>query len=285
MMLIDVLADAALDCLKDLPFLFSAFLLLEALEHHVSDKMNRALAGAGGAGPLIGAALGCVPQCGFSIMASDLYAGGVISLGTLLAVYLSTSDEALIILLSNTGYLADVGLLILTKIVIGIIAGYSVMVLMRAFGNRRSSLTKDIGHICDHCGCHEHGGILKPALRHTGEVILFLFVFTFLLNLLLELIGMENLSGLFLSESIFQPALAALIGLIPNCAASVILTQLYIDGVISFGSAVAGLCSAAGLGLVVLYRINRNLKENLTITGLLYVIAIVAGMLIQACVG
>ena len=282
---LEVLLDAALDCLKDLPFLFAAFLLLEALEHHVSDKMNRTLAGAGGFGPVAGALLGCVPQCGFSIMASELYAGGVVSLGTLLAVYLSTSDEALIILLSNPGYLPDVGLLIVTKIIIGVTSGYLIMILGRVWRKRHPAKAKDIGHMCDHCGCHDHGGILKPALHHTGEVILFLFIFTFLLNFLLEVMGMDNLSRLLLSNSVFQPLLSALIGLIPNCAASVILTELYVEGVISFGSAVAGLCSAAGLGLVVLYRINRNPKENLMITGLLFVMAAFSGIVLQFIIG
>ncbi len=285
-MILDVFLDALLDCLRDLPFLFAAFLLLEAVEHHASEKMNRALAGAGGFGPLAGALLGCVPQCGFSIMAANLYTGGVITLGTLLAVFLSTSDEALVILLSNPSYVKDVGLLLVTKVIIGVIAGYLVMGAERAVRRKYHQPAKDIGHLCGHCGCQEQGeGILKPALRHTGEVILFLFLFTFVLNLLLEGIGMERLSRLLLADTVFQPFLAALIGLIPNCAASVILTQLYIDGVISFGSAIAGLCSSAGLGLLVLFRVNKNRKEDLFITGLLLAISVTAGIILQLLAG
>lgn len=286
-MIIDVLLDAVMDCLKDLPFLFAAFLFLEALEHHVSKPMNRALAGAGGLGPLAGAVLGCVPQCGFSIMASDFYSGGVISLGTLLAVYLSTSDEAVIILLSNPGRLRDVGMLILAKVVIGILFGYIVFFTEHAIRSRRRGLSrKDIAHLCDHCGCHDHnGGVLRGALQHTGEVLLFLFLFTFVLNLLLELIGLDNLSRLLLANTVFQPVLSALIGLIPNCGASVVLTQLYIDGVISFGSAISGLCAAAGLGLAVLYKVNRNRRENIGITVLLYGIAVISGVVLQFAVG
>ena len=282
-MFFDVLMDAVLDCLKDLPFLFVAFLILEALEHRASGWMNRSLKKAGNFGPLVGSLLGCVPQCGFSIMASDFYAGGVITLGTLLSVYLSTSDEALVILLSNPGYIGDVGSLIITKILIGLVAGYLVLFAGKAWKKRHPGQEKEIEDLCRNCGCHkEEGGILKPAVHHTGEVLLFLFCFTFAMNLLLEAIGMENVSRILLADSVFQPVLAAFIGLIPNCAASVILTQLYIDGVISFGSAVAGLCSAAGLGLVVLFRVNRHRRENLMITGLLLLIAIAAGILLQA---
>ena len=141
-MLMDVLIDAVLDCLKELPFLFAAFLLLEALEHRISERMNRALRKAGHAGPLIGALLGCIPQCGFSIMASDFFAGGVISLGTLLAVFLSTSDEAVIILMSNPGHMADIGRLIVTKIVIAVIAGYAVQGAEIAFPQEASGQEK-----------------------------------------------------------------------------------------------------------------------------------------------
>ena len=284
-MVVDVLLDAVLDCLKDLPFLFIAFLILEALEHHTSDWMNRTLVRAGRLGPAVGALLGCVPQCGFSIMASDFYAGGVITLGTLLSVYLSTSDEAVVILMSNPEYIGDVGRLVLTKIIIALIAGYIILAAEKAWKRKHPGREKEIEDLCRNCGCeHEEGGILKPALHHTGEVLLFLFLFTFALNLLLELIGMENVSRILLADTIFQPVLASLIGLIPNCAASVILTQLYIDGVISFGSAVAGLCSAAGLGMVVLFRINRHRKENIMIVLLLLAVSIIAGTVLQAFV-
>ncbi|MDO5703214.1 MAG: putative manganese transporter [Lachnospiraceae bacterium] len=282
-MILDIFLDALMDCLRDLPFLFAAFLLVEALEHHVSEGMNRALAEAGGLGPLAGALLGCVPQCGFSIMAANLYAGDVIGLGTLLAVFLSTSDEALIILLSNPEKIKDVGALLLCKIVIGITAGYAIAAAEFLYRKKNNIVTRERHKNYDHNECHvEEGGILKPALRHTAEVIIFLFIVTFILNLLLELIGMENVSRMLLADTVFQPVLSSFIGLIPNCAASVILTQLYIDGVISFGSTIAGLCSSAGLGLLVLYRVNKNIRENVGITALLLVISAAAGMILQA---
>ncbi len=282
-MVADAFLDAVLDCLKDLPFLFAAFLLLEALEHRTLEKMNTALAKAGNWGPLAGSVLGCVPQCGFSIMASEFYAGGVITLGTLMSVYLSTSDEAIVILLSDAGHFPDVLRLVVTKIIIGITAGYLVLIAEKMWKRKNPRREKEIGDLCRNCGCHEEeGGILKPALHHTGEVLLFLFIMTLILNLLLEGIGLDKLSSLMLADTAFQPVLAAFIGLIPNCAASVILTQLYLDGVISFGSAVAGLCSAAGLGLIVLFRVNRNAKENIRIVALLLLIAAAAGILLQA---
>lgn len=284
-MILEVLIDALLDCLKDLPFLFVAFLLLEALEHHASEKMNRALSNAGGFGPAVGAVLGCVPQCGFSIMASEFYSGGVITLGTLIAVFLSTSDEALIILISNPGYIREVGLIVLTKVLLGLIGGYLVFFLERWLAKRGKLPVKSKRGNIDHSECKEEKGILLSAVRRTAEVLLFLFIFTFALNLLLEVIGMESVSRLLLANTVFQPVLAALIGLIPNCASSVILTKLYVDGVISFGSVIAGLASAAGLGLLVLWRMNRNKKENLAITLLLLGIAIASGVLLQLFAG
>lgn len=281
--MLNTIIDGVTDCLKDLPFLFAAFLLLEALEHHASDKMNAALGKAGPFGPLVGALLGCVPQCGFSIMASDFFAGGVISLGTLMSVYFATSDEAVVILLSNPGRVGDVGKLIITKVIIALIAGYVIYLAERLY-YRRHKKEKSIEKLCEreNCACNEEGaGILKPALHHTMEVFIFLLIFTVGLNILLETVGMRTLSGILLKDSVFQPLLASLIGLIPNCAASVMLTELYMEGIISFGSAVAGLCSAAGLGLVVLFRMNRNLKENIGITALLVGIAVLSGIIIQ----
>lgn len=281
--MLNMIFDGVKDCLKDLPFLFAAFLLLEALEHHASEKMNRTLGKAGPFGPVVGALLGCVPQCGFSIMAADFFAGGVISLGTLMSVYLATSDEAVVILLSDPARVGDVGKLVLTKVIIAVIAGYLVYAAERIY-YRHHRNGKSIEKLCEreNCACNEEGaGILKPAIHHTLEVFIFLLVFTIALNILLEVVGIKTLSGILLKDSVLQPLLASVIGLIPNCAASVMLTELYMEGIISFGSAVAGLCSAAGLGLVVLFRMNRNVKENLGITALLVGIAVLSGIIIQ----
>ena len=280
-MLLDVLKDTFWDCLKELPFLFMAFLILEAIEQHMAERMNRILRKAGSLGPLAGAVLGCVPQCGFSVMASEFYAGGVITLGTLMAVFLSTSDEAAVILMSCPGHAGDVLRLIGTKVIIAAAVGYLILAVSKIWKRRHPLPEKEIEALCRASGHREDEAVFPAAVHHTFQVFVFLFAASFCLSFLLEMIGMDRLSGIFFGNTVFQPLLAALIGLIPNCAASVLLTQLYLDGVISFGAAAAGLCSAAGFGLIVLFRINENKKENLLITGLLLAAAVCAGMLLQ----
>ena len=266
---LDVIKDTLIDSLKTLPFLFLAFLLLEALEHHAGERINNALRSAGKAGPLLGSLLGCIPQCGFSVFAANLYSGGVITLGTLLAVFLATSDEALIILISEPSRGKDILLLLLFKIIIGFTAGYIEK--------------HDIGDICkgEHCHCDEHKGIFVPTLTHTLKVFGFLLVFTLALNFAIELLGADRLSEILLGNTFFQPLIAALIGLIPNCAASVLLTEMYLGGALSFASVIAGLCSGAGIGLMVLFRTNKKPRENLKILGLLYGISAFSGVIIE----
>lgn len=260
-----------------LPFLFAAFLVIEALEYYSSDFTARLLAGVGKAGPIVGAVAGCVPQCGFSVMAANLYAGGIISVGTLLSVFVATSDEAILILLGNPGRGEEVLLLLLTKVVIAVIAGY----VTDLFLSRSIEVKKESGELCRDCGCEEEGGILKPALNHTVKIFVYLFLFTGILNLCIEMFGIDEISGLLLGNTIFQPVAAAAIGLIPNCGASVILTQLYLNGAISFASVIAGLCTGAGVGLVVLFKMNRHRKENLKILALLSVVGVAAGMILE----
>ena len=236
-MFIDILLDAAIDCVKMLPFLFLAFLLIEALEHYSSDFTKKLMVKVDKAGPVVGAIVGCVPQCGFSVMAANLYSGGIITVGTLIAVFLATKEIA---------------------------------------------VPHHEGELCHDCGCHNHSaGIVKPALRHTGKIFLYLFVFTFILNLCIDILGIDKISAMMLGDTVFQPAIAALIGLIPNCAASVILTQLYLSGAISFSSVIAGLCTGAGIGLVVLFKVNPDKKENIKIIAVLYVIAVIAGLILE----
>ena len=255
-MIIDVLADALADCLKMLPFLFVAFLLIEGLEHYSTKLTRKALEDVDKAGPVVGALVGCVPQCGFSVMASNLYAGGIISVGTLLSVFLATSDEAVLILLGNPDQGKTVLTLLAVKVVIAVVAGY----IIDLFLQKQIATPKECGNLCDHCGCHDHhAGLLKPALRHT----------------------IQTLSEYLLADSIFQPVIAALIGLIPNCAASVVITQLYISGAISFASAISGLCTGAGIGLVVLFKVNRDKRENIKIVLTLYALSVIAGMVLQ----
>ena len=284
---LDVFKDSAVDCVKMLPFLFLAFYLLEVVEQHASDRMTAMLGRSGGLGPLIGSLLGSVPQCGFSIMASDFFASGVISMGTLLAVYLSTSDEAIIILLTDPEHAKDILFLVLTKVIIGTAGGYMVLFFERkVFGRSPEKVRKEaqITHIGSESPAVRPGfrDLLIPAWNHTKEVFVYLFIFTFLIGFIMEGFGKNAIQSIFLSGSAFQPLIAAVIGLIPNCAASIMLTQLYMDGVLSFGSAIAGLCSSAGLGLLVLFRMNRSMKENITVLAFLVAIAVTAGSILQA---
>ncbi len=276
----DVVLDTALDCLKMLPFLFLAFLLLEAVEHHTSKKTDKILAKSGSFAPLVGALLGCVPQCGFSVFAANLYSGGLIGLGTLVAVFLSTSDEAVIIMFSHPESKAEILKLIAVKIVIAVFFGY----IITLFEKKKPEPEKHVGDLCEdeHCGCHdEHGGILKPALRHTVKIFVFLVLTVFILNLAVEFLGMERISKLLLTDSVFQPFLSAVIGMIPNCAASILLTELYLKGAISFASVISGLSMGAGTGLIVMFRENRNVKENLKIVAIMYICSVLSGIAVS----
>lgn len=274
-----IFLDTLTDALKMLPFLFAAFCLIELLEHHAGEKLSRFFARAGKAGPAVGALLGCVPQCGFSVLSANLYAGGVITLGTLCAVFLSTSDEAILLLAATPSATPDILKLLLAKVLIGVAAGYLVDFLFR----KKKDSELQLKDLCDHehCGCHEHSGVLRPALLHTAKIFGFVFLITLVLNFLVEFLGHERLETLLLHDSVFQPFLTALFGFIPNCAASVLLTQLYLEGALQFGAVVSGLCTGAGAGLLVLFRENRNPKDNLKILGILYVAAVVPGVLLQ----
>lgn len=275
-MILDALRDAIWDTLRILPFLFAAFLALEAIEHYSTKYSNRILSRVGKAGPLVGALLGCIPQCGFSAAAANLYCAGLVSLGTLLSVFLSTSDEAVLILIAHPGSGKTIAALLFWKVLIGVIAGFLIDILFR---NRKEE--KHVEDLCRTCGCHDEKGILKPALRHTGRLGVYLFLFTLCLNLLLAFIGTERLAGFLGKDTLFQPFLAALLGMIPNCAASVLITELYLAGGLSFGAAIAGLSAGAGVGLAVLFRTNHSLRENLRILLLLYGCAAAAGLLLS----
>ena len=218
--------------------------------------------------------LGCVPQCGFSVAAANFYAGRLITPGTLIAVFLATSDEAVPILLSQPGALPDLGKLLGVKLAAGAVFGVAVDLWVKHFLPAREE--KPFEDLCRDCGCEEHG-VFRSAVTHTVQIFFFLFLINLVLGLGMALIGEEALSKLLLSGSVFQPLLAALVGFLPNCAASVLLTQLYLTGDLSFGAAVAGLCTGAGLGLAALWRANRRPKENLALMGALYGAAVLTG--------
>lgn len=277
----EAIEHTLMDSFKMLPFLFVAYLLIEYIEHKSSDKLVDGLRRFGVVG---GALLGCMPQCGFSVAASNLYAGRVITDGTLIAVFISTSDEAIPILLSSNGNLKVILLLIIVKVILAVVAGFMADYLFKGLfkKNKNETITSSIHrNVCTDCGCHDEHGILKPALKHTIKIFIFLIITNIFINFLIESAGKDNLSDILLNDSIFQPALAGIIGFIPNCAASVILTQLFIEGSISFGSVIAGLSTGAGVGLLILFKMNRNIKDNLKIMLFIYVFSVLAGSLIQ----
>lgn len=273
----DAILDALIDSIKILPFLFITYLIMEYLEHKTSEKSKNAIKKSGKFGPIFGGLLGAVPQCGFSVSATNLYAGRVITLGTLISIYLSTSDEMLPILISNGTNLGLVLKIIAIKIVIGIIAGFLIDLVFR----KNKQKEENIHNLCEHEHCHCEEGILKSSIKHTIQIFIFILIVSIGLNLLLHVVGTENLAGLILNKPILGPIIAGLIGLIPNCASSVILTELFISNVIGLGTLIGGLLVNSGLGIIVLFKINKNVKENIKIVSILYLIGVVSGIVIE----
>lgn len=276
----ELLLDTIMDSLKILPFLFITYFIIEYIGHRSSHKLVLGLRKYGVTG---GALLGSFPQCGFSVAAANLYTNKVISVGTLIAVFISTSDEAIPVMLANSGSLKTIINLITIKIAIALVAG---LIADKFFSGmlKGKSVEEDFS-ISHHHHFHDcKGGIIKSAIRHTLHIFIFMVITIFLMNLVIYLIGEENLSKLLLTNNVMQPAVAALIGFIPNCASSIILTQLYLSGSLSLGSAVAGLSTGAGVGLIVLFRENKNINENIRIMFYIYIVSIIAGSLIQALV-
>ncbi len=271
------LEHAFIDTVKLIPFLFLTYLVMEYLEHKAGNKVNAWVKRSGKLGPVIGSILGIVPQCGFSAAASNLYAGRLISLGTLFAIYLSTSDEMLPILLSEKAPLNMIILILLTKAAVGMAAGF----LIDLFYHRKQEEHVHIHEICEHEHCHCEKGIFRSAVSHTIQITLFIFLIGLVLELGLGFIGEEHLQNLILNRPVVGPLLAGIVGLIPNCAASVVITRLYLQGIISAGSLLAGLLTGTGVGILVLFRVNHNRKENFKLLGLLYLIGILVGIVIE----
>lgn len=276
--MLDVILDALIDVLKLIPFLFLTYLGMEYLEHKTSVKALVTIQKAGNFGPLIGGLLGAVPQCGFSAAASGLYAGKVISLGTLMAIYLSTSDEMLPILISEKASVSFIVIVLVAKVLIGVFWGFLIDLVFFRNENAHEHIT--IHTMCEqeHCNCDK--GILGSAVKHTAQILGFILVVTLALNVVLELVGEDALSGLILNHKVYGPLIASLIGLIPNCAASVVITELYLEGGMGVGSLIAGLLSGAGIGWLILLRASHNIKKTLKVIGLLYVLGALSGIII-----
>ena len=285
--MIEVIEDTLIDALKLVPFLFLTYLLMEYLEHKTGDKTKEVIKKSGKLGPLFGAILGIVPQCGFSAAATSLYSGRVITMGTLIAVFLSTSDEMLPILISEAAPISLIVQVLLIKLVIGAIAGFIIDAVRGLIIKRKKVLNKEeeaeeaIGHMCehDHCDC-EHG-IIKSSIKHTLNILIFIIIITFILNTIVHFIGEENISNAIASVPFVGILVSALFGFIPNCAGSVIITELYLSNLISLGSMMAGLLVGSGIGILVLFKSNKHMKQNFTIAGLLYLIGIISGLIID----
>lgn len=272
-----ILEHSLLDSIKLLPFLFIAFFIIELIEHKLSDKSKKVISKSGKYGPILGSLLGLIPQCGFSVVATNLYITRILSLGTLISIYLSTSDEMLVILLSRNASISTILPLLGTKFIVGLLSGFIIDFLLR---NKKKE--KHTYSICEdeHCGCEEEENLLKSSLIHTIKTFIFIFIATFIITLVFELFGEEYLSKLLLKDTLISPFITSLIGLIPNCASSVILTELYLSNSINFASVISGLLTGSGVAILVLFKSNKNIKENLTILSLIYGIGVITGIII-----
>ena len=278
--MLDAFLDTLVDNLRLLPFLFLTYLVMELLEHKAGHKSMSLIQKSGKFGPLIGGILGAFPQCGFSASASGLYAGRIITIGTLLSVYLATSDEMLPIMISASVAPAIIIKILIIKVLIGIITGFFIeFVYVKVL--RKQEKAMDIHTVCEHekCSCEE--GIFISATKHTIKIFMFLFLISFLLNMAIGFIGENNISAIFTNLPFVGVFVAGMVGLVPNCAASIVITELYLQGMISTGALIAGLLVSAGVGILILFRLNRNIKQNLSIVLILYASGVLWGTFIE----
>ncbi len=273
----DILIDTLLDGIKLLPFLFVAFLIIEFIEHKYGKKSKMIISKSGKFGPLLGSLLGLFPQCGFSVIATNLYISRIVSLGTLISIYLSTSDEMLPIMITTNTSMKTILLVLLLKFVIGFTAGFLIDLILR----KKREQEKVNYHVCteEHCGCKH--GIVRGAINHTINIFIFILSMSFILNILFDSIGAKYLEKILLKESIFGSVITSIIGLIPNCGASVMITELYINNTITFGSLVGGLLTGSGVALLVLFTNNKPFKNNLLVLSLVYGIGVISGIVID----
>lgn len=273
----EVILNTIIDSLKLIPFLLVAFLIIELLEHKLNNKTKNIITKSKKIGPIIGSLLGVIPQCGFSVMATNLYITRIITLGTLISIYLSTSDEMLIIMISEKVEISLILKILLIKIFFGIVYGLIIDKII----NKKKKDKETNYELCDeeHCDCNH--SILLSAIKHTLHITLFIFIITLIINTIFTLLGDNYLSKILLNNSILSPFITSLIGLIPNCAASVILTELYLNSTISLGALIGGLLTSSGSSLLVLIKNNKNQKENLSIILLLYALGVLSGIIIE----
>lgn len=271
-----ILLDTLFESLNLLPFLLITFLIIEFIEHKASKKSIKMLTKTKKYGPIIGGILGATPQCGLGVMATNLYATNIITIGTLIAIYLSTSDEMLPVLISEGMPFSKILIILLIKIVIGIACGFIIDFIFR----KKNKHTKiDVQELCENEHCHCENSIIKSSLIHTLKTFSFIFLVSFVLHIFIHEIGEDKISNLLLNGNIFTPFLSSIIGLIPNCAGSVVITELYVNNVISFGSMMAGLLTGSGISILILFKVNNDLKDNMMILGTIYIIGVIVGIL------
>lgn len=274
--MLEILKDTLIDGLKLLPFLFVAFLIIELVEHKLNNKTQSIITKSNKYGPILGSLFGAFPQCGFSVLATNLYVTRILSLGTLISIYLSTSDEMLPVLLSHNVDINLIFKILIIKIFIGMICGIVIDFILRKKKN-----TENLDYnICSDEHCHCEKGILTSSIIHTLKTFLFILVITFVMNIIFEYLGHNYLSKLLLKDSIFSPFITSLIGLIPNCGSSILLTELYVGNTISFSSLISGLLSNSGIAILILFKSNKNMKENVGILVLTYLISVVSGIIL-----
>ena len=280
--MIDALLDAIIDSLKLLPFLFITYLLMELLENKAGEKSLHAIKKSGKFGPILGAILGIIPQCGFSAAAANLYAGRIITLGSLVAIFLSTSDEMLPILISEAAPINLIIKILLIKLIIGMLVGVIIDFIIRKKSTEKDEEKIHIHDIWEdeHCHCEEDG-ILKSSIKHTLHIFVYILIIMLVINMLITFIGEENIAKFITAIPVLGPVVSTIIGIIPNCASSIIITQLYLRNMITFGSLIAGLLVNSGIGMLVLFKVNKSKKENLKILAVLSVISMVAGIIIN----
>lgn len=274
--MLDIIQDTLLDGIRILPFLYIAFLIMELVEHKLTNKNKKLIQKSGRFGPVVGSILGAFPQCGFSVAATNLYAGRIITIGTLIAIYLSTSDEMLPILLSKGIELSVILKILGLKVIVGLIIGFIV-----DYFYRNHQTDNEIKDFCNDEHCHCKDNLFVSSLKHTINIFLFIIGISFILNMIIYYLGEDEIAKIFLSGSIFGPFISSLVGLIPNCAASVVITELYLSNAITFGSTIAGLLTGSGVALMVLFRVNNNLKENIKILSIIYFVGVLVGIILD----
>ncbi|MBQ9024593.1 MAG: arsenic efflux protein [Bacilli bacterium] len=278
--MLDIIMDSVLDTLKILPYLLITFILLEFIEHKLSHKNKDMLSKNKKYGVIVGSILGALPQCGFSSMAAGLFSSRVITIGAIVAVFLSTSDEMLPIMISEHTNILLLLKIIGFKVLVGIIIGTLVDLIFK-----RKEEHEHIHEMCEeeHCEC-EKDGIILSSIKHTLKIGLFILIANLLIGFLIEKIGEDKISNILLSKNIFTYFLASLVGLIPNCASSVIMTELYLSKLITVGTLLSGLLTGSGLGILLLFKTNKNIKENLLVLSIIYFTGVIVGILVDLIV-